>query len=134
MRLTVIESPYAGKVEENLAYLDQAILHCLRRNESPYASHKMLTTALNDNIPVERRLGIDAGLAFRRHMHNRAFYIDLGWSGGMEAALRLYLREGLTFELRTIYGEMVWESCRTAFTPGLLGMDRCIQHVKGIHL
>lgn len=99
-RLVVIESPYAGDVDANLAYLDKAILDCLARGESPYASHKMLTTALDDDIPDQRALGISAGLAFRRMVQGRVFYCDRGWSSGMRAALDLYLSEGLSWELR----------------------------------
>jgi len=98
----IIESPYAGDVEANLAYLDRCILDCLARGQTPYASHKMLTTALDDNDPDQRKQGIDAGLAMRRHFPLRAFYVDRGWSRGMEAAKVLYDEEGLPYEIRNL--------------------------------
>lgn len=98
----IIESPYAASerysVVENMAYLDRCILDCLERGETPYASHKMLTTSHDD--PVGRTLGINAGLAMRRHLPLRAFYTDHGWSGGMQGASDLYWREKLIYEVR----------------------------------
>lgn len=78
---------------------------------APYASHKMMTTALDDLIPEERTIGIECGLAFRRLVHERIFFVDLGWSGGMRAARDLYEREGLLY----------WEKELDA--PGALGTD-----------
>ena len=100
MKLVVIESPYAGEVERNMLYLDACIRDCLLRGESPYASHKMLTTALDDNDPEHRELGIAAGLEWRRRADDRIFYLDHGSSRGMAAARELYLAEGLSFSER----------------------------------
>lgn len=109
MKLVVIESPYAGKPETwdadvaaNMAYLDRCIRDCVFRGEAPYASHKMMTTALDDRVPVQRRLGIDCGLAFRRRVDLRVFYVDRGWSSGMLAARDLYDAEGLPYEIRSV--------------------------------
>jgi hypothetical protein len=105
VKLVVIESPYAGDVPRNLAYLDAAIRDCIARGESPYASHKMLTTALDDNDPEQRAIGIRAGLAWRERADQRVFYTDLGMSAGMQAARTTYLMYGLSFEGRTLGGE-----------------------------
>jgi hypothetical protein len=102
----VIESPYGSDdnavVLENMMYLDRCILDCLARGETPYASHKMLTTALNDRIPEQRALGIAAGLAVRRIAARRVFYVDRGWSSGMLKAKELYDKEELTYEEREV--------------------------------
>ena len=42
MILVVIESPYAGDVEANVAYAKRCVLDCLRLGEAPYASHLFL--------------------------------------------------------------------------------------------
>lgn len=101
-RLVVIESPYAGEVVENLAYLNRCIRECALRGDSPYASHLMLTTALDDGDPEERALGIQLGLAFRRAVDMRIFYVDLGWSTGMRAARSTYVDEYLPYEIRRL--------------------------------
>lgn len=112
MRLVIVESPYKGNVDLNLRYLRSCIRDCISRGESPYASHRMLPGALDDDNPEERQLGIDAGLAWRRaHWINEdgfvrhvipVFYLDLGWSGGMSAALTLYEKEGVHYERRNL--------------------------------
>ena len=69
MRLVIIESPYKGKnwedLERNKRYLRACIRDCINRDESPYASHRLLTDALDDTNPIERAVGIKAGLAWR---------------------------------------------------------------------
>lgn len=59
---------------------------CFLRGESPYASHLLFTQehVLSDNIPEERRLGIDAGLAWGEKADLTAVYTDLGVSEGMK--------------------------------------------------
>lgn len=42
-RLVVVESPYAGDVERNVAYAKRCVLDCLKRGEAPYASHLFFT-------------------------------------------------------------------------------------------
>jgi len=108
-----IESPYAGEIDRNNAYLDMCILDCIHRGETPYASHRMLTSALDDDKKEERELGIKAGLAMSRIMDKRVFYTDLGFSSGMEKARAHYEIEGLSFEERSLgpfkIGEMYRE-------------------------
>ena len=67
MRPVVLESPYAGNVEENVAYARAAIRDSLLRGEAPIASHLLYTQPgiLKDDVPDERQLGIEAGLAWR---------------------------------------------------------------------
>jgi hypothetical protein len=65
MKLVIIESPYKGNVPRNKLYLRACIRDCIMRGESPYASHRMLTDALDDDDPREREIGIKAGLAWR---------------------------------------------------------------------
>jgi hypothetical protein len=86
MKRVIIESPYAGNVARNKLYLQYCIRDCLRRGESPYASHQMLTEALDDNDPEQRKLGMEAGFAWSEVVAMHVFYLDLGWSPGMKVA------------------------------------------------
>ncbi len=66
----IIESPYgaadATGVAANVAYLQRCIRHAvLVCGESPYASHQMLTQALDDRNTSERNAGIEAGFLWR---------------------------------------------------------------------
>lgn len=103
-KLVILESPYAGEVEANVAYARAAMRDSIMRGEYPIASHLLYTQPgiLDDNIPEERKLGIEAGLAWREVAHGAVFYLDRGWSGGMLAARETYAREGIPFELRRI--------------------------------
>lgn len=94
IRVVIVESPFAAPtpegLERNARYLDACILDCLRRGETPYASHRMLTGALRDAVPEEREQGIKAGFDMREALSNAggtsvvtAIYLDLGMSDGM---------------------------------------------------
>lgn len=104
MRRVIIESPYAGEVEANVAYARAAMRDSLNRGEAPIASHLLYTQPgiLRDDAPDERQWGIDAGLAWREVADLAAFYIDRGWSAGMLAAREIYEREGRPFEERAL--------------------------------
>ena len=91
MKLTIIESPFAGTPEhsekEHRDYLDRCIKDSIDRGESPYASHKMLVDSLDDSDPEQRKIGIEAGLAWGTMANIIVFYLDYGWSSGMENGL-----------------------------------------------
>lgn len=103
-RLVIIESPYAGDVEANVAYARRAVRDSLDRGECPIASHLLYTQPgiLDDLVPEQRALGIAAGLAWRAVADRAVFYVDRGWSTGMKTARALYAQEGFQFETRTI--------------------------------
>lgn len=98
--LCIIESPYSGDVETNLAYLSLCIADSIKRGETPYASHQMIAaaSALDDSDPEERQLGIDCGLALYPYARSVAFYVELGWSRGMKAALEYAVQRNAACE------------------------------------
>ena len=90
MKRVVVESPFAGEILRNEIYAEFACHDCLvNHGESPYASHILYTRryVLRDEIPEERKLGIEAGFAWRESAEQTNFYIDLGMSGGMKLGL-----------------------------------------------
>lgn len=101
---TIIESPYAGEVALNVRYLQSCLRDSLLRGEAPYASHGLYTQegVLRDDIPQERELGICAGFAWREVADLTAFYIDRGFSPGMNRALLVCIEQGHPFEVRSI--------------------------------
>lgn len=100
MKRVIIESPYAGDVDRNVGYLRQCIIDCLRRGEAPFASHRMYTDALDDLLPGERMLGINAGFAWRAAAELSVFYADYGYSSGMQLALTHCRDNALPWEER----------------------------------
>lgn len=113
MRLTVIESPLAGDVAANVAYAKRCVLDSLKRNpEAPYASHLFFAQPgiLDDLVPEERRLGIEAGLAWGMAADLVAVYIDRGVSSGMRQGFKSAYARGATYAIRSIEGADVDEA------------------------
>lgn len=106
MKLVVIESPYAGDVERNVAYARACMADSLKRGEAPIASHLLYTQPgiLDDEKPEERKLGMEAGFAWNRHAQLVAAYIDLGVSKGMVTGCELAKKRGIAVEYRSIDG------------------------------
>lgn len=102
MLTAIIESPYAGNVQRNRMYLQDCIRHALTSGISPYASHQMLTSALDDDHPDQRELGISAGYAWWNRADLLLFYTDLGWSHGMKAARQRAEHYRMPYKLCTI--------------------------------
>lgn len=102
MRRVVLESPYGGDVEDNVAYARRCIRDCLDRGEAPIASHLLFTqpNILDDAVPEERTLGINAGLAWHLVSESVVFYCDRGWSSGMGGAEKHAKDNGLMIEYR----------------------------------
>jgi hypothetical protein len=100
----IIESPYAGDTERNIEYARMCIKDSLSRGESPIASHLLYTQdgILDDDIPEERQLGIDAGLAWKEVADKHVFYIDYGMSAGMVYAKHHSIKINIPIKIRKI--------------------------------
>ncbi len=107
MRRVVVESPFAGDLERNAAYLDACLADCVRRDESPYASHGLLTRpgVLDDADPEQRAAGIAAGLAWHAVADAVVVYTDLGVSRGMQQAVDNALNLRIPLEVRSLGAE-----------------------------
>ena len=86
-RLVILESPFAGDIERNKAYARAAMRDSLLRYEAPMVSHLLYTQALDDDSPVERAVGIEAGLAWGYAAEATVVYVDLGISDGMRQGI-----------------------------------------------
>ncbi|HUJ44104.1 MAG TPA: hypothetical protein VLW52_10895 [Opitutaceae bacterium] len=104
MRLIILESPYAGDVEANMAYARACLRDSLRRGEAPLASHLLFTQpgVLRDEVPAERRKGVDAGLAWGRVADATVVYTDRGVSPGMKRGIAAARAAGRPIEYRTL--------------------------------
>lgn len=105
MRLVIVESPFAGHVDRNVEYARRCVRDSLSRGEAPIASHLLYTQPgiLNDDVPDERKWGIDAGLAWRRVAEASVVYTDLGISVGMQYGIDAAEQAGIPVEYRRIY-------------------------------
>lgn len=102
MRRVVIESPYAGKVTENLGYLRRCMQDCFRRGEAPFASHGLYTQILDDKDPRQRETGIQAGFVWRDLAEATVVYTDLGISNGMQLGIDDAIAKGRPVEYRSL--------------------------------
>ena len=106
MRRVILESPYAGEIEANVAYARRAMRDSLLRGESPIASHLLYTQpgVLDDADPLEREIGISAGLAWGAEAEATVVYTDRGISRGMTFGIERAEREGRPVEYRSLEG------------------------------
>lgn len=104
MRLVIVESPFAGGVEANIRYARRCVRDSLLRGEAPIASHLLYTQngILNDDIPEERKHGIDAGLAWRAVAQASVVYTDRGISTGMKYGIAAAEAANIPVEYRSI--------------------------------
>lgn len=104
MKRVILESPYAGDVTVNLAYLRRCLRDSLLRGESPFCSHGLYTQpgVLDDSVPDERRHGVEAGFAWRDVADLTVVYIDLGISPGMESGIKDATSKGRPVEYRSL--------------------------------
>lgn len=94
--------PWQQGLLRNMRYLRAALRDCLLRGEAPYASHALYTQpgVLDDTKPEEREHGIAAGFAWRGVAEITLFYVDLGWSRGMEEGLKHCTTNNLPWGIR----------------------------------
>lgn len=102
MRRIVIETPYAGAVDRNIAYARRCLADSLARDEAPIVSHLLHTQVLDDDDPGQRSTGIRAGHAWIPMADAVAVYEDHGISPGMRVAIDIARAHGVPVEWRTI--------------------------------
>lgn len=116
MKLVILESPYAGNIKANIRYARRCIRDSLARGEAPIASHLLYTQPgiLRDEVPEERKWGIDAGLAWRGVAEASVVYTDRGISDGMRYGIKAAEEAGIPIEYRQIGSEPenVWSSIK----------------------
>lgn len=101
----ILESPFAGDVERNVKYARACMRDCLLRDEAPFASHLLYTQpgVLDDDIPEERTMGIEAGLIIGSLFSKTVVYTDHGISRGMQYGIDRATQAGREIEYRTLY-------------------------------
>ena len=107
-KLVVVESPYKAdtseELERNIQYARRCMKDCFKRGEFPFASHLLYIQPgiLDDNKPHERKLGIEAGLAWTSYADTTVVYTDLGISEGMKQGIARAQKERRFVEYRSL--------------------------------
>jgi hypothetical protein len=110
MLRVIVESPYKGDRLLNEIYGEFCLHDCLvNYNESPFASHLLYTRqhVLRDEIPEERKLGIEAGFYWREVAEKTVFYTDLGMTEGMELGVADCIKKQHPYEIRKLSPEVM---------------------------
>lgn len=102
MKRVIVESPLSGNWSVNVEYARQCMAHCLKRGEAPFASHLLYTQILDDNLPIERELGMAAGFAWMAVADYVVVYVDLGISLGMKDGIKQAKAYGLDIQYRSL--------------------------------
>jgi hypothetical protein len=110
MTLVIIESPFGRRVDgstagpdemaTNVIYAKAALADSLHRGEAPFASHLLYPGVLDDALPEQRRLGMEAGFAWGAWADLVAVYVDRGVTPGMTEGIKRALGCGIRLEYR----------------------------------
>ena len=104
----ILESPYqsddSDTLSRNKKYLLDCLEDCIKRNESPYASHKIFPDFLDEN--EKREIGIAAGQAWYAHAAYMVIYDDYGITPGMQAGIDYFksIKPDAKIEIRKLNG------------------------------
>jgi len=87
--LVILESPYAGDRKQNTLYAQRCMRDSLMRGEAPFISHLLYTQCLEDTVPEDRKLGLEAGWAWIERSDYTIVYDDYGISKGMDGGIKM---------------------------------------------
>lgn len=102
--LAIVESPYAGDIDGNVAYARTALLYLIQKGYTPFASHLLYTQVLDDDKPGDRERGID--MQIDTLIKTRAkvfFFIDKGFSSGMKRMAQVVYERSAQFEVVNLF-------------------------------
>ena len=110
----IVESPYRASTGYDLLENIKYACLCMRdsimnHGESPMASHLLYTQTgiLDDDDPMQRGLGIEAGLSWGSVSDRTVVYVDRGPAEGMVIGITRALEEGRLVECRSIHGDVL---------------------------
>jgi hypothetical protein len=92
--------------DRHVEYARACVRDSLERGEAPLASHLLYTQPgiLRDDVPAQRRRGIDAGLAWGAVADATVVYRDLGITPGMQLGIDHAQQAGRPVIYRELYG------------------------------
>jgi hypothetical protein len=109
MRRVILESPFQGGLLQrwlNMRFARACLRDCLMRGEAPLASHLLYTQrgVLDDDVPDERQLGIDAGHAWIGSASAMVIYIPRSGAitPGMNLGIKRAKEHGIAIEYRRL--------------------------------
>lgn len=95
MKKIYVVSPYAGEVKKNVANAISYCKYVMAQGYMPLASHLYFTQLTDDNVPEERRAGLNMGLELLAMCDEAWVFYDNRISSGMAGEIRESERLGL---------------------------------------
>jgi hypothetical protein len=118
-----VESPYHNTdpniLKRNIKYAILCMKDSISRGEIPYLSHLLLTQTVyngeylyvNDSFVDPLGIGRDNAIELTNKLREKVdmivFYVDLGYSNGMEIAKNVALNKKIPFEIRKLTDNMM---------------------------
>ena len=95
MKKIYVVSAYAGEVEKNVANAIGYCKYVMSKGYMPLASHLYFTRLTDDNIPEERRMGLNMGLELLAMCEEAWVFYDNRISSGMAGEIAEAQKLGL---------------------------------------
>lgn len=115
VQVVLLESPFSGNIQRNVAYTQRAMADSRQRNEAPIITHLLWTQHhekadhfVSDYDPkytlpnLGRESALEQLKAIRRRVHKVVFLVDYGYSNGMKHGLEHCKKEGIPYEERKL--------------------------------
>lgn len=96
MKKIYVVSPYAGEVKKNVANAISYCKYVMEQGYMPLAAHLYFTQLTDDNIPEERRAGLNMGLELLAMCDEEWVFYQDRISSGMAGEIREANRLGIT--------------------------------------
>ena len=94
MKLIYVASPYAGDIEANVRYAEDACRFVMHKGHAFFAPHLLYPAVLDDSVPAERALGMSMGLLMLGKCDELWAFGDR-ISAGMKAEIEEAVRLGI---------------------------------------
>lgn len=135
MRRVYLESPFAGRgvdmsfakaydADKNITYAKHLCRFLALRGDAPFASHLFATQYLDDNVPEERKIGIETCLTWGVCAQATIVGVDRGITPGMLQGLERARAEGRSVEWISL------PKWRDSWLPRNVDRDGWREHVR----
>jgi hypothetical protein len=114
-----LASPLSGDEETNQAYARLAMADSLRRGESPYVPHLLLTQVLDDTKPEDRAAGMESGESWLAKADHVVTCVDLGISNGMMSEVKAAQQRGVPVRSRKLFASHEGGDCGACDGSGI---------------
>ncbi len=100
MKLIYVASPYAGDIENNVAFAKSACEYVMEQGHAFFAPHLYYTQFLDDSKPAQREIGLEMGIETLKRCDELWLFGDT-ISHGMRKELEFAKKQNIpTFHVR----------------------------------